>query len=327
MRTRLNLRRPKGFTLIELLVVIAIIAVLIGLLLPAVQKVREAAARSQCQNNLKQLGLACHNYHDANGRLPPAMITRQTSSPVWDTDDWGPNWAILILPGIEQDNLYKQYSASIQAYPTDGNKNWWPMGAQTIKTFQCTSDAYNDLPFQGTGGTWARGDYAANAGPSWWQDSFGGGSNSSNFGWQGGGPMSCNFGVKLQALANEDGSSNTIMIGEIRSGTVTTDRRGVWAQGFPGPSVIASFAAGDDLTINAPNGCADDVQGCLNDTGNNQGCWDSCPSQQMTLRSMHANGANAAFCDGSVRFLSNNLGTDVLYKLGSRNDHQTVSLP
>src|SRR3954447_25524131 len=108
-------RRWRGFTLIELLVVIAIIAILIGLLLPAVQKVREAAARMKCTNNLKQLGIAAHSYHDANGTFPPAVqvaspgtVGNQNMVSIYRTPFIGPNWAIFLLPYVEQDNLYKQ---------------------------------------------------------------------------------------------------------------------------------------------------------------------------------------------------------------------------
>jgi prepilin-type N-terminal cleavage/methylation domain-containing protein len=91
-------RARPGFTLIELLVVIAIISILVGLTMPAVQRAREAASRTQCANNLKQIGLAMHLYHDGHKRLPPSRIPNE-----------GPSWAWLILPGLEQENLYRSW--------------------------------------------------------------------------------------------------------------------------------------------------------------------------------------------------------------------------
>src|SRR5712692_3766633 len=143
MNTWARQGRRSGFTLIELLVVIAIIAVLIGLLVPAVQKVREAAARMKCANNLKQLGLACHNYESTYGQLPPAVLMRRGNgpgmvrSPQNANQNFGPNWLILILPYMEENNLYQTVSGSINNYMTTGDDGWRSIRGQTIKKFQC----------------------------------------------------------------------------------------------------------------------------------------------------------------------------------------------
>src|SRR5437764_13592747 len=118
--TPMTRQRPprRGFTLIELLVVIAIIAVLLGLLLPAVQKVREAAARMSCQNNMKQIGLACHNYQATNGYFPPGALRSPASGAVGPfyqkfgvtANGVNHSWGVFLLPYVEQDNLCKQYN-------------------------------------------------------------------------------------------------------------------------------------------------------------------------------------------------------------------------
>src|SRR5437588_4589367 len=136
----LRARGLRGFTLIELLVVIAIIAILIGLLLPAVQKVRDATARMKCANNLKQIGLALHNHHDTTGYFPPGYADGNTNPNSTPDNDVGPGWcwAAFLLPYLEQQNVSKQINFS-QGIGTGSNV---AVSQMSLKAFLCPSDAY-----------------------------------------------------------------------------------------------------------------------------------------------------------------------------------------
>jgi prepilin-type N-terminal cleavage/methylation domain-containing protein/prepilin-type processing-associated H-X9-DG protein len=175
-----TVRTRRAFTLIELLVVIAIIAILIGLLLPAVQKVRAAAARMKCQNNLKQIGLAMHNFHDANKAFPPAF----SKNPPQTENNWA--WGTWLLPYLEQTGLYSAMNPAAQAPPTAPDVNT----TLPLSVFSCPSDPSpqtND--FRGSGSGFARSNYLVSE-------------------------QICDGGSQISILAITDGTSNTIMVGE-----------------------------------------------------------------------------------------------------------------
>jgi prepilin-type N-terminal cleavage/methylation domain-containing protein/prepilin-type processing-associated H-X9-DG protein len=346
MRTPL---RSKAFTLIELLVVIAIIGILIALLLPAVQKVREAANRIRCANNQKQLALALHNYDSAYGSLPPSVFihgavnsTQSLASSYNTTPGFGPNWLVLTLPFIEQDALYREYEAGITNYmPSKGtDQSWRGLQNYQIKNLLCPADVGADTPLALNNGPWARGNYAANAGPGWYNWTVGGWSDDNGGGpWsQGpntaGGPLAINWGCPVGQIP--DGTSNTILVNEVRIGMDQNDRRGTWAMGLCGASVTAANALGDCTTPNDSNHLSDDIEDCqlianyqtlyLQQMGCSYGGggvhdW---PNWQAQARSRHPGGVNAAFCDGSVRFIENSISETTWFLLLSRNDGQSV---
>jgi len=331
----------RGFTLIELLVVIAIIAILIGLLLPAVQKVREAANRMSCANNLKQLGLSCHNYNDTVGELPPAVQIRSgVSRTNANGQNFGPNWIVLILPHFEQDNLYRQVSTSIQAYMTTGDAGWRSVRGTKIKTLRCPSDGSNNIDYSGANaGTvnWARGNYACNAGgihgPNLgWTTTENGKSPVNSNGWgglpttlPGGGVMCINFAYSVSRIP--DGTSNTVMLAEVRSGGHLSplDPRGTWALGFPGASVIAGHFSWDCTVPNTNENNSDDCEGAINTPQDRMGAWPGCPYQQAQSRSRHSGGVNVCLADGSVRFVRDSISLANWWYMNASDDGQVSS--
>jgi prepilin-type N-terminal cleavage/methylation domain-containing protein/prepilin-type processing-associated H-X9-DG protein len=268
-------RRRSAFTLIELLVVIAIIAILIGLLLPAVQKVREAAARLKCQNNLKQIGLACHNYHDTNTALPPGY--QATAAYPDTTPGWG--WATFLLPHLEQAPLYNQLDLTKPVAKSPGIQTVLPV-------FLCPSDLVTPTAFSVTD---AGGAAVATMAPSSYAACVGDDSSEADA-ETGNGVFYRNSRTRLTDVT--DGTSNTVMIGDRAWGQV----KGAWAGApnnaitragaqNPWPNATASAAVLVQVHANWIN-IRTDSDGGLDDFSSN-----------------HTGGVNLVFADGSVHFL------------------------
>jgi prepilin-type N-terminal cleavage/methylation domain-containing protein/prepilin-type processing-associated H-X9-DG protein len=328
--------RRQAFTLVELLVVIAIIGVLIALLLPAVQAAREAARRMQCTNNIKQIGLALHGYHDQWNCFPPS----ESRPPATEAPPRGTayvNWVILILPFMEQLSIYNEFD---RMKPITDAANATARG-RTISTMLCPSDSYNQTPFNGTklnatknyGDGWARGNYAANGSLAYRRysttDASQGGAFPDSLGWQNNtrrGVMGVNCSVGIAGIT--DGTSNTILVGEIRAGIVEADERGTWALGSASGSSLwghgsIGMSAGAAYGINCRLPRSDDSVGCKaaydavgGDNGGEQAlcnlgmsCYTSGDGAQQGVRSLHPGGANMGLADGSVRFIGEYIQT------------------
>ena len=365
------MRRRSAFTLVELLVVIAIIVLLMALLLPAIQKVRAAADKMRCANNLHQISTACHNYHNDYSRLPygcyvPYAQMIDEDSNLDTTMPFGPNWAVYILPYIEQDSLYKLSNPDsypgvrpVPNVPDSGgvgalagfNLSWRSIVDRPIKLYLCPSDGNNDKPFSDLSlipdpahPIWARGNYAANGGFDDW-DHVSGGANK--LCTRKGFPLfhiisspvfAVNYGAKMGQITVLDGTSNTIMINEVRAGISTVDPRGVWALGFPGASVTNSGRQQYNPTPNNRLGDSGDDgdeiasggkiwyptigsqagMGCINN-GN------TTLFNSAIARSLHPGGVNACFCDGHVQFITDMVSEYTWGLLNSKADG--LSLP
>ena len=319
----------RAFTLIELLVVIAIIAVLVGLLLPAVQKVREAASRMSCSNNLKQIGLALHSYHDANSKFPPGyredFNTNSNSTPDMDQGPgWG--WAAYLLPYVEQGNLYNQINFNQGV--TVGNNI---AASQTsLKIFQCPSDglqqnfAVYDSTFTNPICTVAHSNYVGCDG---WIECFNGcggnpGTNGNDglpgpSGAAGVGVFYRNSHVKITDIT--DGTSNTNMVGERSSNHSPS----TWTAAVPGGRCPAWMANQPPTPYVPPPGPpydnADFGEALVLAHGNAT----HLPNADFpiydpdTFYSLHPGGVNDLFADGSVHFLSSGINPTVYQALST----------
>jgi prepilin-type N-terminal cleavage/methylation domain-containing protein/prepilin-type processing-associated H-X9-DG protein len=318
--------RRQGFTLIELLVVIAIIAILIGLLLPAVQKIREAANRMKCQNNLKQLGLGLHNHHDTMGYLPPgATSTNYAPYPS------GFSGFCFMLPYIEQDNLFRLINFTVAETNAANN----PARSTPVKIFLCPSDPVSVLP-AGYAGTNYRFNQGVNILFSGIPDPNPG---QANYGMPPADGIAWNDS-KVNFADITDGLSNTAAMSEKLKGdfsnAIVTDRTDtILIPDFPS-TPDAWNASCDGLTpayVNdlANQGSSDIGQEWLrayhSDTPyyhTNLPNHRSCKPHQLGGRvatlanSAHANGVNVLLCDGSVRFVPNSISLFAWRAMGTR---------
>ena len=338
-------RRQDAFTLIELLVVIAIIAVLIGLLLPAVQKVREAAMCSKCQNNLKQIGLALHNYENANGRLPPA------STRIPDPNQWmhGPTWWVNTLPYVEQDAVYGKTtftpSGSINAtfwFADTGAVNKAVYNGVVFPMIRCPA---SDLPEwniinQEDGTSGYKGyepTYTAILGSDRHPTTD---TKAVN------GPVSDGGVLGLRRTASQgnkitdipDGTSNTIMVGEQSDWANPRQTTAIYDDIRSSDSRGAFMGTSHTVQPQGPGsmaGCGtttNNCQRCYNTTtivwpiGRKQYQFASMGDQRCgtPIQSVHPGGAMCLFADGSVQFLRDTLDLDTLKNLVDRDDGQVV---
>ncbi len=317
-----NRRQKRGFTLIELLVVIAIIAILIALLLPAVQQAREAARRSQCKNNLKQLGLAMHNYHDLFKLFPQGMIANNLGVPLAGPQFGGSSWAISLLPQLEQASLYK-----VIAGVPGVAMNWVPNNSASlsdltnsnIPAFGCPSDPN----FPKRTAQWGLTDYndgicinyAACIGNA---TATATGANIASSSVMTG----MFYGLSNTSSASvRDGLSSTLMIGEICLVPDSAAERDWHGRMYRGEWIGVQFSSGAPPNTKTPDlmiRCqADPFVPCTSNSGG---------PNYMFARSYHTGGAHFAMGDGSVRFINQTIDTTMFSGLGTRSGRETVNL-
>jgi len=322
------MKNHRGFTLIELLVVIAITGILMALLLPAVQQARAAARRTQCKNNLKQIGIALHSYHVTNGMFPAAHLDTGTTGPAFRHQI---GWLTYLLPMIEQNNVYDRIDFT-KIGPSNNlpnpngsvtsNPAFFAMGGVNINTYVCPSD-----PIIRVSKVWAPANYMGNQGI-----------NCRCRGKSCSGVFGHDTWTRIAEIT--DGLSNTIATGETLKGDLdpstlqdnyifarrgggvgadaqnidtcqgltpnASDRATVWLGGHPQHNMFSTDRAPNDprCDCKAPN------NGCTN----------------FAARSAHPGGVNIGMCDGSVHFISDSISVTVMRAIGTKRGREVVSL-
>ncbi len=320
--TQFSARR--GFTLIELLVVIAIIAILIALLLPAVQQAREAARRSQCKNNLKQMGLALHNYHSSHSVFPPGgVIGACAGSPptiltglqeCGSGQSLGGNWALFILPEMEQRNLWDVARPILEGNdPLDFMNNQF--GHFAPNSYRCPShplDNRGNVAFRSLEHM-SRGNYAA---------SFGSGTLSQSYNGANAGVFTVNSDTAFRDIT--DGTSQTVMLSEVRYRVgSTSDSRGAWVHAALGSSSFSTGRSPNDPTSDLIVNCDNDASLPCTEVTNGDAAAEG--TQIAAARSFHTGGVHGTLADGSVRFFSENINIGVWNAYGTMNNGETIS--
>ena len=302
-------RQHRGFTIIELLVVIAIIAILVALLLPAVQQAREAARRSACKNNLKQISLALHNYESTHRVFPPGYIHKfgPSGTPEELANHAGLAWGAMLLPQLEQPNLYSTFDSNVPVWDTVN------LGARetSLNVFLCPSDPYSYGNFVVRDDTvdpverYAAASYAANWGPS---DTN---VNLDDTPLQSQGVFYRNSSTRVRDIL--DGLSNTLAIGERTNGPI------------PG----GTTGGGHAVFETAWSAAAREVTDFPDDHGHmvlfeTQFRPNQAGGDDKGLSAPHAGMAQFAFCDGSVHAISENIDADVYNALATRAGGENV---
>ncbi len=338
--------RRRGFTLVELLVVIAIIGILVSLLLPAVQAAREAARRMKCSNNLKQYGLALHNYHDTFNSLPPGGVWN-TQSADWNVRNM--SWHARVLPYIEQQTIYDKINWTTSNAPIPGggaiggNVGWDSIADPSGRRIRQTPLPYANCPSDETGPldidtNWAQTSYCGSLGSQWCGSANGscnifatGGVHHEALPWnaehgntwrkQDLSGIFCRMGTdgRMNLSAILDGTSNVIMVGEILP-ACHDHTAGMWHYNGMG-----NAHASTSVPINTLTTCATNQQDATNRRYPFPQCFaKSNWNLSWGFRSRHKAGAQFVFVDGSVQFLTSTMDYATYQYLGGRADGRPV---